>query len=67
MAPHGKIAGNASAMLGCLQFAIGGAGGMLVSGLDNGTSIPMVSVIAVGSCLALAINLAFAPKNEPMH
>ncbi len=67
MAPHGKIAGNASAMLGCLQFAIGGAGGMLVSGLDNGTSIPMVSVIAVGSCLALAINLLFAPKNEPLH
>lgn len=67
MAPHGKIAGNASAMLGCMQFAIGGAGGMLVSGLDNGTSIPMVSVIAVGSSLALAINLALAPKNEPMH
>ena len=24
MAPHGKVAGNASAMLGCMQFAIGG-------------------------------------------
>jgi len=67
MAPHGKIAGNASAVLGCLQFAIGGAGGMLVSGLDNGTSIPMVSVIAVGACLALVINLALAPKNELLH
>jgi DHA1 family bicyclomycin/chloramphenicol resistance-like MFS transporter len=67
MAPHGKVAGNASAMLGCMQFGIGGAGGMLVSGLDNGTSIPMVSVIAVGSCLALALNLALAPKNEPLH
>jgi DHA1 family bicyclomycin/chloramphenicol resistance-like MFS transporter len=67
MAPHGKIAGNASAMLGCLQFAIGGAGGMLVSGLDNGTSIPMVSVIAAGSCLALGINLALAPKNEALQ
>jgi len=54
-------------MLGCMQFGIGGAGGMLVSGLDNGTSIPMVSVIAVGSCLALAINVALAPKNEPLH
>jgi DHA1 family bicyclomycin/chloramphenicol resistance-like MFS transporter len=67
MAPHGKIAGNASAMLGCLQFAIGGAGGMLVSGLDNGTSIPMVAVIAAGSCLALVLNLALAAKNEMMH
>lgn len=67
MAPHGKIAGNASAMLGCLQFAIGGAGGMLVSGLDNGTSIPMAAVIAAGSCLALALNLTLAPKNETMH
>ncbi len=67
MAPHGKVAGNASAMLGCIQFAIGGLGGMLVSGLDNGSSTPMVSVIAVGSCLALAMNLLFAPKNEVMH
>ena len=67
MVPHGKVAGAASAMLGCLQFGIGGAGGMLVSGLDNGTSIPMVSVIATGSCLALAINLALAPKSEPLH
>ena len=67
MAPHGKIAGNASAMLGCLQFAIGGAGGMLVSGLDNGTSIPMVAVIAAGSCLALGLNVGLAPKNEIMH
>ncbi|HEV2198632.1 MAG TPA: Bcr/CflA family multidrug efflux MFS transporter [Bryobacteraceae bacterium] len=67
MAPHGRVAGNASAMLGCLQFAIGGAGGMLVSGLDNGTSIPMVAVIAAGACLALAINLTLAPKNEVLH
>ncbi len=67
LAPHGKIAGNASAMLGCLQFAIGGAGGMLVSGLDNGTSIPMVAVIAAGSCLALGLNVGLAPKNEIMH
>jgi DHA1 family bicyclomycin/chloramphenicol resistance-like MFS transporter len=67
MAPHGKIAGNASAVLGCMQFAIGGTGGMLVSGLDNGTSIPMVAVIAVGACAALAINLALAPKNELLH
>lgn len=67
MAPHGKIAGNASAMLGCLQYGIGGAGGMLVSGLDNGTSMPMVAVMSVGACLALGINLALAPKNELLH
>jgi hypothetical protein len=40
---------------------------MLVSGLDNGTSIPMVSVIAAGSILALLLNLTLAPKNEPLH
>ncbi len=67
LAPHGKVAGNASAMLGCLQFAIGGAGGMLVSGLDNGTSIPMVSVIAAGGILALLLNLTLALKDEPLH
>jgi len=68
LTPHGKVAGSAAAMLGFVQFALGGLGGGLVSLLDNGTSMPMVGVISIGGVLALAINLLFAPKDAPhMH
>jgi DHA1 family bicyclomycin/chloramphenicol resistance-like MFS transporter len=68
LAPHGKIAGTAAAMLGFVQFALGGLGGWLVSALDNGTSMPLASVMAVAGVLALVTNLAFAPKDAPhMH
>jgi DHA1 family bicyclomycin/chloramphenicol resistance-like MFS transporter len=64
LAPHGKIAGNASAVLGCLQFMIGGIGGSVVSELDNGTAMPMVLVIATGGVLAFLIHWIFAPKER---
>ena len=68
LAPHGRVAGSAAAVLGCVQFAIGGIGGSLVSALDNGTAMPMVGVICVAGLLALVINLLFAPKDAPaMH
>lgn len=68
LAPHGKVAGSAAAMLGFIQFALGGLGGGLVSALDNGTAMPMVGVISISGVLALAINLAFASKDAPhMH
>ena len=66
LAPHGKVAGSAAAMLGFIQFALGGLGGSLVSYLDNGTAMPMVGVITVAGILALFINLVFAPK-EGQH
>ena len=58
--------GSAAAMLGFIQFALGGLGGSLVSYLDNGTAMPMVGVITVAGILALLINLVFAPK-EALH
>jgi MFS transporter, DHA1 family, multidrug resistance protein len=68
LAPHGKVAGSAAAMLGFIQFALGGVGGGLVSWLDNGTAMPMVAVITFGGLVALAINLLFASKEAPaMH
>jgi DHA1 family bicyclomycin/chloramphenicol resistance-like MFS transporter len=68
LAPHGKVAGSAAAVLGCIQFALGGLGGWLVSALDNGTAMPMVGVISTAGVLALAINLLFAPREAPhMH
>lgn len=62
MAPHGRVAGNASAILGCFQFGVSGAGGFLVSAFHNGTAVPMAAVIAICATSALLINLLFAPR-----
>lgn len=60
MSPHPKIAGNASAILGFLQFGISAIGGLLVSSLQNAqkvpTALPMAGMIAICSVLALCIN-----------
>ncbi len=60
MAPHGRVAGNASAVLGCVQFAVSGAAGVVVSWLHNGTAVPMSAAIAVSGVAALAVNLTLA-------
>jgi MFS transporter, DHA1 family, multidrug resistance protein len=46
MAPHGRIAGSASALLGTLQSMLGALAGALVGALQNGTALPMVGVMA---------------------
>jgi DHA1 family bicyclomycin/chloramphenicol resistance-like MFS transporter len=52
MAPHGQVAGSASALLGTLQFVLGAAAGSLVSGFANDTAVPMSAVVA--GCAASA-------------
>jgi DHA1 family bicyclomycin/chloramphenicol resistance-like MFS transporter len=46
MAPHGRIAGSASALLGTAQFVLGAAAGTLVGVLGDGTAVPFAGVIA---------------------
>ena len=46
MGPHGKIAGNASALMGTLQFGIGAAVGAVLGAAQDGTALPMAAVIA---------------------
>jgi DHA1 family bicyclomycin/chloramphenicol resistance-like MFS transporter len=46
MAPHGHVAGSASALLGTLQFVLGAAAGAAVGVLGNGTAVPFAAVIA---------------------
>ena len=46
MAPHGRVAGSASALLGTLQFVLGAAAGSLVGLFANGTAVPMAAVLA---------------------
>ena len=60
MAPHGRVAGGASAVLGAVQFAVSGGGGTVVSWLHNGTAVPMAAAIAVCGAAALAVNLTMA-------
>lgn len=53
MAPHGRVAGSASALLGALQFTVGTLASTSVSMLHNGTVIPMAGTIAACTILAL--------------
>ena len=46
MAPHGAVAGSASALLGTVQFTMGATSGALVGVLSNGTAVPFGAVIA---------------------
>jgi DHA1 family bicyclomycin/chloramphenicol resistance-like MFS transporter len=46
MAPHGKVAGSASALLGTLQFVLGAIAGSLIGAFANGTAVPMAAVVA---------------------
>ena len=61
MAPHGGVAGSASALLGTLQFALGAAAGTLVGILGDGTAIPFAAVIATCGVIAFVTNLRTVP------
>ena len=55
MAPHRRIAGSASALLGTIQFVLGAAAGAAVSGLANGTAVPLAAVVAGCSVAAWTV------------
>ena len=57
MAPHGAVAGSASALLGSLQFILGAVAGTLVGVLSNGTPVPLAVVIAGCGVSAFAIQM----------
>ena len=46
MAPHGQVAGSASALMGTIQFVLGATTGGLVGAFANGTAVPLAAVIA---------------------
>lgn len=52
MAPHGAVAGSASALLGTVQFVLGAGAGTLVGFLGDGTAVPFAAVIATCGLLA---------------
>jgi MFS transporter, DHA1 family, multidrug resistance protein len=65
MAPHGRQAGSASALLGATQSALAAALGVLVGLLHNGTALPMVVTIATcGTAAFLVVQRLGLP---PLH
>jgi len=57
MAPHGSVAGSASALLGSIQFILGALTGTLVGALSNGTPVPLAAVVAGCGVAAFAIHV----------
>lgn len=55
LAPQGRNAGSASALLGTVQFGAGAAVGLLLGALGNGTAVPMAGLIAACGLSALAV------------
>jgi DHA1 family bicyclomycin/chloramphenicol resistance-like MFS transporter len=51
MSPHGANAGNASALLGCFQFMISAAGGIIVTNLPF--SGPLAMAIMMTACMGV--------------
>jgi MFS transporter, DHA1 family, multidrug resistance protein len=64
MAPHGSVAGSASALLGTLQFVLGAATGTLVGVLGNGTAVPFAAVVAACGLIAFIANLRTLPAYQ---
>lgn len=55
LGPFSRLAGSASALLGCLQMTCGALSSALVSYFHNGTAVPMTVVMAGCASLSLAI------------
>jgi len=59
-------AGSASALLGVLQYAIGGGAGMVIGLIHNGSLIPLTVVMTVCSTLSVFF-WALAGRKKPEH
>jgi DHA1 family bicyclomycin/chloramphenicol resistance-like MFS transporter len=66
LADHAKNAGSASALLGVLQFVIGGLATPLVGLGGPGTAVPMTALMAAFSTLALLTYLFLVPRRSPL-
>ena len=57
LSPMRHLAGSASALLGCIQMAIGAFSSGMVSLLHNETPWPMLSVMCAGAVISLILHL----------
>lgn len=61
--PFPRMAGLASALLGFIQMTVASAMGILVGHLADGTSLPMMGMIAVAGVAAFAAYLGVLPRH----
>ena len=61
MAPHPRVAGSASALLGTVQFLLGAASAALAGALGTGTAMPLAVVVAGCACSAFLVQQS-APR-----
>lgn len=67
LAPFGRLAGIASALLGCIQMALGAVTSASVSFFHNGSMLPMVAVMCASASLACLIYFSVAnPKSNTL-
>jgi DHA1 family bicyclomycin/chloramphenicol resistance-like MFS transporter len=64
MSTHPELAGSASAMVGMLQFALGGVAGAAVGFFADGTAVPMAAVIAGVAVVGLGFNLLLVRRSK---
>lgn len=57
LTPFTRLAGMASALLGCIQMALGALTSATVSYFHNGTILPMVSMMCISASIACTIYL----------
>lgn len=65
MAPHGRVAGSASALLGTLQFVLGTTSAALVGAFANGTAVPLAAVVAGCGVTAFLTHVAGETRSAP--
>jgi DHA1 family bicyclomycin/chloramphenicol resistance-like MFS transporter len=61
---HGEAAGTAAAMLGAMQFTIGGAAAPLVGVLGTSSAVPMAAVMTGATSVALALLLGVVRRHD---
>lgn len=64
LSPFKTLAGSASALLGCIQMAIGAVTSGLVSFFHNNTAYPMICVMAVAAAGSLIISVVAAKPGD---
>lgn len=62
--PFKKLAGSASAMLGCIQMGMGAISSALVSYFHNLTAVPMTSIMALCALSSLLIIMTAPPMKQ---
>lgn len=65
MAPHGRVAGSASALLGTLQFTLAAIAPVAVGALAGSGAMPMAAVVAACGTLGLLMN-GLIPAAKPL-